>query len=118
MSSWATAEGDSKLAGALQELQGLHLLARVAHGGQAVYASREEVAAACLFYLCRNHPFVDGNKRVALGSCIAFLRLNGLSPAPDGPDWEALTLDVASSQLDRDQTTARLKELVRPAPQR
>ena len=87
-------------------------------GGQSVYASLEEVAAACLFYLCRNHPFVDGNKRVALGSCIAFLRLNGLSPAPDGPDWEALTLDVASSQLDRDQTTARLKELVRPAPQR
>jgi len=81
-------------------------------GGDSVYKSLEEVAAAYLFYLCRNHPFVDGNKRVALGSCLLFLRLNGIEPAPDGPDWEALTLDVAASRLDRDQTTKRLKALL------
>jgi death-on-curing protein len=81
-------------------------------GGQSVYASLEEVAAAYLFYLCRNHPFVDGNKRVALGSCLLFLRLNGLEPAPDGPEWEAFTMDVAASKLDRDQTTRRLKALL------
>jgi death-on-curing protein len=78
-------------------------------GGRSVYGSMEEVAAAYLFYLCRNHPFVDGNKRVALGSCLLFLRLNGLEPTPDGPAWEELTLDVAASKLDRDQTTRRLK---------
>lgn len=83
-------------------------------GGESVYANLEEMAAAYLFYLCRNHPFVDGNKRVALGSCVLFLRLNGLEPAPDGPEWEELTLDVAGSKLDRDQTTKRLKKLVRP----
>lgn len=82
-------------------------------GGQSVYGSIEEVAAAYLFYLCRNHPFVDGNKRVALGACVLFLRLNGLEPAPDGPKWEELTLDVAASRLDRDATTKRLKTLVR-----
>ncbi|HVZ65391.1 MAG TPA: type II toxin-antitoxin system death-on-curing family toxin [Lacunisphaera sp.] len=82
-------------------------------GGESVYASLEEIAAAYLFYLCRNHPFVDGNKRVALGACLVFLRLNGLEPAPDGPDWEALVLDVAASRLDRDQTTKRLKALVK-----
>lgn len=81
-------------------------------GGQSVYASMEEVAAAYLFYLCRNHPFVDGNKRVALGSCLLFLRLNGLEPAPDGSDWEELTMDVTASKLDRDQTTRRLKALL------
>lgn len=81
-------------------------------GGQSVYGSMEEVAAAYLFYLCRNHPFVDGNKRVALGACVLFLRLNGLEPAADGPDWEELVLDVAASKLDRDQTTKRLKALV------
>lgn len=84
------------------------------YGGESVYGSMEEVAAAYLFYLCRNHPFVDGNKRVALGSCVLFLRLNGLETAPDGPEWEQLTMDVAASKLDRDQTTKRLKALVGP----
>ena len=81
-------------------------------GGQSVYASLEEMAAAYLFYLCRNHPFVDGNKRVALGACVLFLRLNGVEPAPDGLEWEELVLDVAASKLDRDQTTKRLKVLM------
>lgn len=83
-------------------------------GGQSVYGSLEEEAAAYLFYLCRNHPFVDGNKRVALGACVVYLRLNGREPASDGPDWEELVLDVAASRLDRDQTTARFKVLLAP----
>ena len=37
-----------------------------------------EVAAAYLFYLCKNHPFVDGNKRTALATCLVFLSENGL----------------------------------------
>jgi len=65
-----------------------------------------------LFYLCRNNPFVDGNKRAALGVCIVFLRLNGIEPKSDGPEWEGLTLAVASSALDRDEATARLRKLV------
>lgn len=81
-------------------------------GGQSVYADLPEVAAAYLFYLCRNHPFIDGNKRTALGACLLFLRLNGLTPRKDGPDWEQLVLDVAASKLDRDATTRRLRALV------
>jgi len=82
-------------------------------GGQSPYKDLVEVAAAYLFYLCRNHPFVDGNKRAALGACLVFLRLNGIEPKADGPEWEALTLDVAASRLDREQTTARLRKLLR-----
>ena len=81
-------------------------------GGRSPYADAIEVAAAYLFYLCRNHPFLDGNKRTALGACLVFLRLNDIEPSPDGPAWESLTLDVAASQLDRDQTTARLRHLL------
>jgi death-on-curing protein len=44
-------------------------------GGQSVFADLIEVAAAYLFYLCKNHPFIDGSKRAALGACIVFLRL-------------------------------------------
>ena len=83
------------------------------YGGESVYADVIEIAAAYLFYLCRNHPFVDGNKRVALASCLLFLRLNGCDPAADGPEWEQLTLDVAGSKLDREHTTARLRSLVK-----
>ena len=81
-------------------------------GGCSPYQDLSEVAAAYLFYLCRNHPFLDGNKRAALGACLVFLRLNGVEPAPDGPDWEELTLAVAASVIDRDETTARLRRLL------
>ena len=81
-------------------------------GGQSPYQDIAEVAAAYLFYLCKNHPFVDGNKRAALGACLVFLRLNGIEPQADGPEWEELTLAVAASALDRDQTTQRLRKLL------
>ena len=81
-------------------------------GGKSPYADLAEVAAAYLFYLCRNHPFMDGNKRAALGACIVFLRLNGIEPRADGPEWEELTLAAASSALDRAETTARLRKLL------
>jgi len=83
-------------------------------GGKSPYRDVAEVAAAYLFYLCRNHPSMDGNKRAALGACIVFLRLNGVEPKADGPDWEALTLAVAASAIDRDETTKRLRKLFRP----
>jgi death-on-curing protein len=83
-------------------------------GGQSPYEDLEEVAAAYLFYLCRNHPFIDGNRRAALGACLVFLRLNGIQPPPDGEAWEELTLGVASSLLDRGQTTQRLRQILAP----
>jgi death-on-curing protein len=82
-------------------------------GGKSPYEDLPEVAAAYLFYLCRNDPFIDGNKRAALGACLVFLRLNEIEPEKDGPEWEQLTLDVASSALDRVDTTVRLRKLFR-----
>lgn len=81
-------------------------------GGKSPYADLAEVAAAYLYFLCRNHPFIDGNKRAALAACIVFLRLNGVEPRADGPEWEALTLAVAEGAIDRDETTARLRRLL------
>jgi len=80
--------------------------------GQSPYADLIEVAAAYLFYLCRNHPFRDGNKRTAMTAAIVFLRLNGVEPTPDSSAWESLVLEVAASRLDRTQTTKRLRKLV------
>jgi death on curing protein len=86
-------------------------------GGTPLIADPLEIAAAYLFYLCRNHPFVDGNKRTALASCLVFLQANELLPDPGLPArhvdaWEAFVLDVASSRLDREQTASRLKTLL------
>lgn len=81
-------------------------------GGRSPFRDLAEVAGAYLFYLCRNHPFIDGNKRTALGACLVFLRLNGMDPQPDSSKWEDLTLAVAASQIDREETTRRLRTLL------
>jgi death on curing protein len=82
--------------------------------GEPLITDPVELAAAYLFYLCRNHPFVDGNKRTALATCLVFLSENGLLPGEDldADAWERLTLDVAAGRLDREQTTARLRKLI------
>ncbi|MDE0220800.1 MAG: type II toxin-antitoxin system death-on-curing family toxin [Spirochaetaceae bacterium] len=84
--------------------------------GQPLIQDPIEVAASYLFYLCRNHPFVDGNKRMALATCLVFLSENGLLPseALDADGWERLTLDVAASRLDRIATAGRLRTLLVP----
>lgn len=82
--------------------------------GRPLMSDPIEIAAAYLFYLCRNHPFIDGNKRVALATCLVFLSENGLLPDEqlNTDAWECFVLDVAASRLDRADTTARLRVLV------
>jgi len=88
------------------------------YGGETLLKDVIEVAAAYLFYLCSNHPFVDGNKRTALAACLVFLEANDRLPDPGLPGreidaWEALVLDVGASRLDRHGTTKRLRSLLR-----
>ena len=81
--------------------------------GQPLISDPLEIAAAYLFYICRNHPFLDGNKRTALAACLVFLETN--RPLPDRKlpidDWEQFVLDVAASKINRDETTRRLRKL-------
>ena len=83
--------------------------------GRPLFTDPVEIGAAYLFYLCRNHPFVDANKRTALASCLVFLDENELlaDDTLDVDEWEALTLDVAASRVDREATTRRLRQLLR-----
>jgi death-on-curing protein len=82
--------------------------------GASMFSQPLEIAAAYLFYLCNNHPFMDGNKRTALATCLVFLSENGFLPKEklDADAWERLTLDVAAGALDREETTARLRKLL------
>lgn len=91
--------------------------------GEPLIADAIEIAAAYFFYLCRNHPFVEGNERTALAACLVFLAANGRLPgervtARDLDAWEAFVQDVAGSRLDRMQTARRLKQLPRGGPPR
>ncbi len=88
--------------------------------GQPLISDLIEIAAAYLFYLCRNHAFIDGNKRTALAACLVFLESNGLLLGAKLPpdQWEEFVLDVAASKLDRDATTRRLRKLLKGSRRR
>ncbi|MDP4883730.1 MAG: type II toxin-antitoxin system death-on-curing family toxin [Opitutales bacterium] len=82
--------------------------------GVPIFQDGVEIAAAYLFYLCQNHPFIDGNKRVALATSLVFLSINGLLSETrlHEDTWLEFTLDVTSSKYDRDGVTTRLRELL------
>ncbi len=85
--------------------------------GEPLFKDAVDVSAAYLFYICRNHPFNDGNKRAALATCLVVLEKNALFPDDSLPSknlvaWEHLTLDVASGKIDRDETARRLRGLL------
>jgi death-on-curing protein len=85
--------------------------------GQLLISDPLEIAAAYLFYICRNHPFLDGNKRAALAACLVFLQENSLLTDRKLPvnDWEQFVLDVAASKIDRATTTQQLRKLLKRA---
>ena len=85
-------------------------------GGVPIIADPLEVASAYLYYLCTNHPFVDGNKHVAFATCLIFLKLNGFTPSPDGPEWESLVFAVAASRIGKTELALRLKDLITEFP--
>ena len=88
--------------------------------GQPLISDPIEIAEAYLFYICRNHPFIDGNKRTAIAACLVFLEENQLLPGAklSTDDWEIFVLDVAASKLDRATTTRRLRKLLKRSRKR
>lgn len=58
------------------------------------YASLEQMAAAQFESLLINHPFVDGNKRVAFFATDVFLRINGWKLVVDGPQAHAFLVGL------------------------
>lgn len=52
--------------------------AQASFAGQVLHADIFEMAAAYLFHIVQNHPFIDGNKRTGLIAALVFLDLNGI----------------------------------------
>ena len=72
-------------------------------GGQELHPGLASKAAAYHFHLCSNHPFVDGNKRVAVATAELFLILNGFELSASDDEIEEMTLGVARGEMSKDQ---------------
>jgi len=84
--------------------------------GRYLHVDIPAMAAAYAFHLCQNHPFVDGNKRTAALSMIAFLSDNGWSFDAPTDDAEEAFLQLASGQLGKSEFTDWSREHMREKP--
>jgi len=86
--------------------------------GVYLHPSLPEQAAAYLFHLVKNHPFVDGNKRVGLACSLAFLRLNGIRIRATDDDLVDIVMGVAEGRRSKADVAVFLRERSKPAARR
>ena len=72
-------------------------------GGQYLHADIFEMAAADLYHLVMNHPFVDGNKRVGLEAALIFLEINDESLIANDDELVDLVLKTTAGQIGKRQ---------------
>ena len=78
--------------------------------GKHLHADIFEMAAAYLFHLVQNHPFVDGNKRAGAVAALVFLDLNGVEVSIDDDRLVEFVLDVAQGRQNKHAIAAFLRE--------
>ena len=69
--------------------------------GKYLHKDIYEMAAAYLFHIVRNHPFIDGNKRTGAVASIVFLMMNGMDFHGDDNDFEKIVLLTAEGKTDK-----------------
>ena len=69
--------------------------------GTDLYSTVVDKASTLAYGLAMNHPFVDGNKRVAHAAMAVFLDLNGFTLAATIDEQEVLMLSLAAGQVSR-----------------
>ena len=82
-------------------------------GQKFLHKSLAAMAAAYLFHICRNHPFVDGNKRTAAVCAELFLLLNNRQLRASGPDLEKLVMGIAEGSISKQETVAFFRSHVK-----
>jgi death-on-curing protein len=92
-------------------------------GDQLLHPTLAAQAAAYLFHLVKNHPFVDGNKRVGTATALVFLEINGfeldpllddLVPGSEQTRLEEIVVQVASGLMSKEELTRFIEDHVRP----
>jgi death-on-curing protein len=83
--------------------------------GEFLHGNLYEMASAYLFHLIKNHPFVDGNKRVGLISTIVFLGFNDLALTAEPDALTSLVVGVADGSVSKAEVAVFLKLNTRQA---
>ncbi len=79
-------------------------------GREYVHKNIFEMAAAYGFHICKNHPFLDGNKRTALIAMYTFLYVNGWQLKADKKVLYATVIELASGNLAKEELSDFLKQ--------
>ncbi len=77
--------------------------------GVLLHPTLHEQAAAYLFHLVKNHPFIDGNKRAALGTALVFLELNGFAVEASEDELVRLTIGAADGTVSKSEVAVFLR---------
>ena len=85
-------------------------------GGNELYPSLAEKAAALGFSLIQNHPFADGNKRTGHAAMAMFLKVNGYNINASIDEQTEIILSVAAGKLSRDEFTKWLSNHIQEFP--
>lgn len=85
---------------------------RATFGGQFLHEDLFEMAAAYLFHIVQNHPFVDGNKRTGTAAALVFLDLHGIEIEIDDSALVDHVLAVAQGQIGKPDIAAFLRKHV------
>lgn len=85
-------------------------------GGAYLHEGIPAMAAAYAFHICKNHPFVDGNKRAALAAMVAFLINNDWRLHADADEVERTMLEVADGSTEKQTLTSWVASKARPLP--
>jgi death-on-curing protein len=83
--------------------------AEAGFGGQFLHADVYEMAAAYLFHLVMNHPFIDGNKRVGLEAALVFLEINSIVIDASDDELVELVLKTATGIFSKTEISAFLR---------
>ena len=84
------------------------------YGGEFLHTDLYEMAAAYLFHLVKNHPFVDGNKRVGVVAALVFLTLNGFDLTAPEDELAEMVLAVARGEMDKAQVAVFIRSWSNP----
>ena len=79
-------------------------------GGQDLYPSLAAKAASLMKSLVGNHPFVDGNKRIAIATTELLLQINGYRLIADDETLEEMTLAAAASEVEIEEIRILLEQ--------
>jgi death-on-curing protein len=83
---------------------------KITVGGKFAHKTLFEKAAAYGFHLCKNHPFVDGNKRVAFVLMDVFLQKNGWEIVASEEEAYSIMMALASGKLNKARLSSWLKD--------